>query len=479
MFSALLLAVWPALSTAPAQAQAPIQGGTQPSAPSAPQAAPAAEQPAATARGAALSWSEFHALVLDRHALSPVGRDALKHLVRARLLERLARESKLVIEERELDEKVRELEAEVKRSGEAGSLDEFLALKRVSKTKFREFLRLGLVQERLARRALGIAEPRAIRGEQQDMWLDQILQQRGLQTPPPPWNDGVVARCGDLEIRLDAFLPHLIEALAREDIEEDCHRALLAKLALARMPDLGEPALERALDEELARRRDAALTDPKTKGLSFEQLLASQGLTIETLRRDPAVRVAALAQVWVERNFGEAGLKRAYEDERARYDARFGEAVETRALFLRAAKFTNELNRRSFEDAERELERLGRQITSREDFERLAKLRSEDSATRERGGLLGFITAGDENAPEVLRAALFQGAPAAGEHLVGPLRIPSGVLLAWAGPRRPAPGWDIMRQHVHNELRKRFIEETLPQSDVITFLDMGATSGRK
>jgi hypothetical protein len=74
---------------------------------------------------------------------------------------------------------------------------------------------------------------------------------------------------------------------------------------------------------------------------------------------------------------------------------------------------------------------------------------------------------------------LFQGAPAAGEHLVGPLRLPSGVLLAWAGPRRPAPGWDIMRQHVHNELRKRFIEETLPQSDVITFLDMGATSGRK
>jgi parvulin-like peptidyl-prolyl isomerase len=434
--------------------------------------------PAASARGAELSWAEFHELVLDRHAMSQVGREALQHLVRARLLDRLASESKLVIPERELDAKLRELEAEVKRAGEAGSLDEYLAAKRVPKPKFREFLRLGLVQERLARRALGIADNRPINAEQQEMWLDQIVQQRGLQTPPPPWKDGVVARCGDLEIKLGEFLPHLVEQLTSDDVDEDCHRALLAKLAQARMPDLSSEALERALDDELARRRAAALNDPKTKGLSFEQLLAAQGLTVDVLRRDPAVRSAALAHVWVERNFGEAGLRRVYDEERALFDARFGEAYETRAIFLRGAKFTNEFNPRTFEDAERELERLAPQIKSREDFERFAKLRSEDPATRERGGLLGYITAGDENAPEPLRTALFVGGGSP-DRLVGPVRIPAGVLLAWAGPKRPTPGWELMREHVHNELRRRFIEETLPEADVLTFLEMDAYGGRK
>ncbi len=438
----------------------------------------ARSEPAASARGAELSWSEFEALVLERHAMSPVGRDALRHLVRARVLERLANESKLEIGARELNERMAELENDVKRSGEAGSLDEYLAAKRVSRAKFLEFLRLGMVQERLARRALGVPDNRQVNAEQQEMWLDQIVQQRGLQTPPPPWNDGVVARCGDLEVRLPQYLPHLIEQLTADDIAEDCHRALLAKLALARMPDLSNEALERALDSELVRRRDAALSDPKTKGLSFEQMLASQGLTLISLRNDPAVRVAALAQLWVERNFGEAGLRRVYEQERALFDARFGEAYETRVIFLRAAKFTNDLNRRSFEDAERELARLGQQIRTRDDFERFAKLRSEDSASRERGGLLGLVTSGDENAPEALRDALFIGAGGE-ERLVGPVRIPTGVLLAWAGPKRPAPGWETMREHVHNELRRRFIEETLPQTDVVTFLDLDAPAGRK
>lgn len=436
------------------------------------------DQPAASARGVELSWSEYHALALDRHAMSQVGRDALQHLVRARVLDRLAAESKLVIAERELQERIRELEADVKRAGEAGTLDEYLGAKRVSKAKFVEFLRLGMVQERLARRALGVPDNRQVNPEQQEMWLDQILQQRGLQTPPPPWADGVMARCGDLEIKVADYLPHLVEQLTSDDINEDCHRALLAKLALARMPDLSSEALERALDSEMARRREAALSDPKTKGLTFEQLLASQGLTLQLLRNDPAVRTAALSRVWVERTHGEAGLRRVYDDERAFFDARFGEAYETRAIFLRAAKFTNDLNRRTFEDAERELARLTAQIKSREDFERFAKLRSEDSASRERGGLLGYITSADENAPEALRQALFVGV-GDGERLVGPVRIPTGVLLAWAGAKRPTPGWETMREHVHNELRKRFIEETLPQADVITFLDMGAADGRK
>jgi hypothetical protein len=44
-------------------------------------------------------------------------------------------------------------------------------------------------------------------------------------------------------------------------------------------------------------------------------------------------------------------------------------------------------------------------------------------------------------------------------------------MLLWVGELQPAPAWETMRERVHNELRKRLIEETLPESGVVTWLD--------
>jgi len=428
---------------------------------------------AASAMDAELSWSEFDALVLDRHAMSEVGRGALRHLLRAKLLDRLAAESKLVIPDADIEKKWRELEHGVVASGEAENLDDYLAKKRVSRGTLREFLRLAIVQETLARRALAIPAGRPVNGEQQEMWLDEIVEQRGTQYLGPPWPAGVAARCGDLEISLADFLAHVKQQLASDDVLDDCYQALLAKRAKARMPDLSLDALERAIDAEIGRRRAVTESDARYKGLKLEQVLGAQGLTVKTLRRDPAVVVAALAYIWVDRAHGEAGLRQVYADERAQFDRQFGEAHDVSVIFLRGAKFTNDLNPRSFEDAERELSKLGAQAKTRADFERLARARSEDGATRDKGGSIGFVAPGDEQVPEPIRAAIFGGARIEGEHVAGPARLsnPSGVVLLWVGERRPAPGWDEMRGQVHNELRRRFIEECLQKKDVVTYLD--------
>ena len=52
------------------------------------------------------------------------------------------------------------------------------------------------------------------------------------------------------------------------------------------------------------------------------------------------------------------------------------------------------------------------------------------------------------------------------------MRLPQGVVLAWIGERFPAPGWEVMREHVSNELRRRFLEETLPEESVVTWLEV-------
>lgn len=239
------------------------------------------------------------------------------------------------------------------------------------------------------------------------------------------------------------------------------------------MPDLSDEALARALDLEVERRRVTTERDPGLQGAKFEQVLASQGLTLEVLRRDPAVAIAALSDLWVERQFGEEGLRRTYAEERAWFDARFGEARELRVLFLRGGLARNELNPRTFEDADKELARLRAQVKNAADFERLAKLRSEDGGTRERGGLLGFVNPGETAVPSELRTAVFSGPKNEAEHCVGPVRLasPSGAALVWVGAVRPSPGWDEMRARVYNELRRRFLDECLKPTDVVTYLD--------
>jgi hypothetical protein len=170
----------------------------------------------------------------------------------------------------------------------------------------------------------------------------------------------------------------------------------------ARMPDLAPQALERAIDAEFARRKREFESDPTHQGAAWEQVMAASGVRPEFLRRDPALRVAALAQSWVDKSFGEEGLKRIYHDERNAFDGRFGEAFEVRILFLRAAVLTSELNPRKFDDAERELGLLRSQIKSESDFKRLAATRSEDSQTRGKEGLFDWIARGDTRLPAEL-----------------------------------------------------------------------------
>lgn len=427
------------------------------------------------ARGAdvKLPWADFDRLLVMRYAMSEDGRAALKQLMRARLLDRLARESKLEIGPAEVQARWDELDRAARANGQEGGMREAIAEQGIDLEVFREFLRLGMVQEILSRRALGLPPDREVNAEQQEMWLDQVVQQRGSQSPPPPWDDGVAARCGDVTLSVRDYTLFLRTQLGPDLLREACYQMLLERAARKRMPDLSQEVLDAAIDAELARRREEIASDPRYKGLSYEQILSAQGVVLDSVREDPAVVTAALAHVWVDRSYGEDGLRRVYAEERGWFDGRFGEFREVRAIFLRGAVLRNKVNPRTLEEAEQELARMAARIGAPEDFAALVAKHSEDAGSKDKGGLLGWVPKGDERVPEVIRQAAFseEGRPVGQGRLVGPVRLPGGVALLWIGATRPAPGWDVMRNEVHRELRRRFLEEVLPRESVVTYLD--------
>jgi hypothetical protein len=436
---------------------------------------------AAVAGDIQVTFDELDEVLIWRHGKSANGRETLRALLDLTLLDHLAKEEGLVVGAKQIAARWGELEREVQKAGEARDLFEYLAQNEIDPATFREHLRLSIVHETLARKALGLTGDVTISGEQQTLWLQGEIERRGFEELPHPWSTGVVARCGELPITRSAFAAHLRTMVAQDELGEIGHLLALEKALLRRMPDLNEGALDTAVAAELERRRERVAADPRYKGVAYEDLLKAQGLSLEALARDPGLRVNALARILGERTHDDVALRAAYDREREFFDARFGESVEVYALMLRGARFSNELNPRTFEEAEAELRTLRAKMEGLDDFQRITREVTEASGrARENGGHLGRITAGLQAVPESIRRAAFQAienarddegnAEVAGT-ILGPIRIQGGALLLCLGERFPAPTWEVMSGKVAGELRRRMLDEVLPRAAVVMWFD--------
>lgn len=438
------------------------------------------DEVAARAGETTVSWDELDNLIFVRHANSPEGHEALKHLLKTKLLDQLAYESGLVVSEAEIEALWRETEDSLREAGQ-GELPELLAEQGMSPAEFREFLRLGVVQRTLARRALGIAEDQPISGELQETWLENEIVERGLVEPPAPWKDGTVITCGSVSIGVDEHVTNLRHRADPAALRQGLEQILLEKRLRSRMPDLAESAIDKAVQEELVRRRANVLADPRYKGISYDELMKAKGILIDYWPKDASLRVAALTRLWVERRYDEEDLRRTYQDEREYFDGHFGESIETWVLFLRAGVLTNEFIPRTFDEAEREIFELTRAVRSSADFEVVVLEHSEAVKSRELRGRVGFVTRLGSTLPAILRDEIFrcldEGSyqpdlgPKDRRRLTHAIRTSEGVALCWLGERTPTPAWDEMIVHVHAELRSRVQDDSLDSKSVITYLD--------
>lgn len=457
MIRALLTALLFAVPPAGASAQNP----TPPTPP------PLEKGVVARGNGLTVKSEEVIPLLLERFAMSRDGRELLELLISARLIEEVARERKLTVPESEVSELWNRLDRETRAAGQPDGLAAELAARGMSGEEFRDFLRLTLLQERLTREALEVDDDVTVSGDQQQIWLHQEMQRRNLQQPPPPWPDGIAAKCGGFVITKEEYGRTLLGKLNPSDVSETCWHLLLLKGIEKRMPDLSSAARTTAVDKEIARRRGEAEAGADRQGITFERILEARGSSIEMLRRDPSVSIAALTRHWVDQVAGPEGLRAEYEENRDKYEGRHGKAAHVWILFLVASQYENELNPRTYDQAEAELEKLKGEITSLRGFSAASARLSEEPALRESKGELGWVTRDDPRSPEVVRETVFDFLGAGGKvpatgAMLGPTRLDTGVILTWISAVRPSPPWEEMSEHVHEELRRRFIDEVMP-----------------
>jgi hypothetical protein len=427
------------------------------------------DEPAARGKdGLTVSRGELEALVLERYGYAETGRELLDLFLKSRLLDSLAARAGIAVGDGEVTRRWEELEKRAQAGGMPLSAE--MERRRLTPEQFRDFLRLSLLQEKLARKALGLAPGSAVSGDKQEIWLQQEISARGLEIlPPAAGTDGILARCGETSVTRAEFAHFLFERLDRGDLEESAWHLLLLRAIERSMPDLSPAARRGALEEELARRRKKH--DAEFPNVTFEQRLGATGRTLESLRRDPSVAIAALSRLWVDRSAGPEGVRSAYEEERELFEARHGEAVRAALLFRVAGRFVNDLCPRTFEQAEEELRKVAGRVSSQAEFVAQVERMSEEPGTKKQQGDLGWVTRGDARIPKELREALFHLLETGGTipeqgRLIGPVRLDSGCALLWASARRESPSWEEMSERVHEELRRRFLEREMPRASV-------------
>jgi hypothetical protein len=427
------------------------------------------DAPAARGKdGLTVTRAALEAVVLERFGYAETGRTLLDLFLKSRLLDSLAGQRGVVVSDAEVTRRYQELEKRSKAGGQP--LGDEIERRNLTPEQFRDFLRLALVQEKLTRAALGIAPGAEVSGDKQEVWLQQEITTRGLEIlPPSAGSEGILARCGEISVARAEFGNFLYERLERADLEESAWHLLLLAALEKRMPDLSREARQRAIDEEVARRRRKHEAEYPT--VTFEQRLGATGRTLDSLRRDPSVAIAALSRLWVDRTAGPEGVRRTYEAEREQFEARYGEAVHAALLFRVAGRFVNDLCPRTFEQAEEELRKLAARVTGQEEFVAQVERLSEEPSTKKKQGDLGWVTRGDARVPRELREALFHLLETGGTipeqgRSIGPVRLDSGCALLWASARRPSPSWEEMSERVHEELRRRFMEGEMPRESV-------------
>ncbi len=361
------------------------------------------------------------------------GQQAAEHLVAAVLTRQIAVQKNLLPADKEVRAFWGELQDQLRAAGRRP--EDVAAVRNTGEAQWLADLAVQMAQERIVRAELGLSAKETVTGDMLQLWLQEAKAKANVVTDADQLPAGTAVRVGGADVPL-IDLGMLLLRTAEDDERDKFVRqvAWLTTLeALAR--DEGLQLTAEDLDASVQRRRDDAARDPRFRGITFENMLQTQGLTVTTLRELRTFRAQILLDKLAAARFPIEALAAELAADRRAVSDRVGARRRIGLIFVRASDEPNGLIPRTFAEALQHLEGV-RERLGKETWENVARIESEHASSKMQGGDAGWHRRVSDRLPEPMLAAAW--ALPAGDVSM-PLRNEEGCFLVKVLEVEPEP----------------------------------------
>ncbi|MFM1871017.1 MAG: hypothetical protein RL398_439 [Planctomycetota bacterium] len=384
------------------------------------------------------------------------GRQAVDVLVESELTRRAAVAKGVMPSTAELRSYWDGLQQQLRAAGR--NPQDIAAVRNMTEAQLFEYLAVQMAQERLVRKELALKANDAVSGDMIKLWLQEERKRSKIETNPDRLPAGTACLIDDQPIAIDQLGNLLLRTSDEEQITEFVQQVafLLSVEEMAR--NYGVTLAAEDLDAAIAARRADAAKDARYRGMSFEQLLESQGLTVAALRDLRVFRAKTMLPLLAAKRTPDAELRRSVREDRSAVLDRVGPRRRIGVIFVRAAETPNALIPNDFAAAEAKLVAAKARI-AKDGFALVARIESDEPLTKQRGGDTGWHNKQGANLPQFLVDAAY--ALAVGE-VSAPLRGDDGCYLVSTLEAEPDLDDEQLvarlRERAADDLKKQIVE---------------------
>ncbi len=385
------------------------------------------------------------------------GTESVSHLVDTTLIRRVATERGLMPTAAEVQRYWADLQQQLRAAGKRP--EEFAAVRNTSEAQWLDDVAVQMAHERIVRAELGLSAKEAASADLLSLWLQEQRKQTGIVVDPDTLPPGTAARVGATDVPVIDLGMLLLRTAEDAERQESIGRVVLLATLDAAARREGVELTAADLDAAIAERRDDAARDPRYRGVTFENLLQAEGLTVAALRELGTFRAQVLLDKLAARRFPDDALAAELAKDRQAVLDRVGPRRRIGLIFVRATAEPNGLIPRDFDAAVAHLATV-RERLAKETFANVARIESEHAPSKMQGGDTGWHHRRSERLPEPMLAAAF-ALPASEVSM--PLRTDEGCFLVKVleaeGELDDAALLERLRESKARELRQQLLAD--------------------
>lgn len=352
------------------------------------------------------------------------GRQACAMLVDSFLTRRAAERAKMMPAEAEVSAFWDKLQEQFRAAGKRP--EDFPAVRNSTPAELRQDFALQLAQERLVRKALGLAAGEAVGGAMLQLWIADERKRATIVEDPDLLPPGTAARVDGKDLPMVELGLLLFRTCEDREREQFVHQVVYLDALEHRAHERGIEATPDLVDAAIAARRAMAAKDPRYAKITFEQLLQTQGLSVGTLAASRVFRAKVLEEQLALATWPDAKLRDELAADREAVLRRAGPRRHLGVIFRRALEEPNALVPDDFAGALQRLEKVKARLAGAA-FGDVARIETDDPGSKANGGDVGWHARASTQLPGPVLEAAF--AAAVGD-VVGPIAGPDGCYLA-------------------------------------------------